>query len=88
MGKEIIKKIDEKYFNLISLGKKKFEVRIEDDCRFEEGDILILKEIDININFTGREIRKEIKFISRTKDSSLWNKEDINKYGFTILGFD
>jgi len=88
MAKEITKKIFSESFNKILSGKKKFEVRIEDDCKFEEGDILILKEIDNNRNFTGREISKEIKFISRTKDAKYWDAEKINKYGFAILGFD
>lgn len=75
-------------FDLISSGKKKFEVRIEDNCKFEEGDILILKEHDDNRNLTGRELKKKISFILRTKDCDFWNKEYIEKYGFAILSLE
>lgn len=88
MSKEIIKKIYSPNFEDILSGKKKFEVRVEDDCKFEEGDILILKEIDNNKNFTGREILKKISVISRTKNITYWDEDNVNKYGFTILGFD
>jgi len=88
MSKKIIKKIFSDSFEKILSGKKNFEIRIEDDCKFEEGDILVLKEIDKDSNFTGREIIKIIKFISRTKNSNYWDKDKIEKYGFTILGFD
>ena len=88
MTKKIIKKIFRESFENILSGKKNFEVRIEDDCKFEEGDILVLKEIDGNKNFTGRKIVKKIKFILRTKNVDYCNKEEINKYGFTVLGFD
>ena len=87
MAKKIIKKTFSESFNAILSGKKKFEIRMEDDCKFEEGDKLILKEIDNNKNFTGREIVKEIKFISRTKKIDYWDENKISKYGFTILGF-
>lgn len=81
-----MKKVYQEYFEAIVNGEKTFEVRIEDDCHFEEGDVLILKEIDENREFTGREIRKKIGFIFRTKDGAdYWDKEDIDKYGFTVL---
>ena len=88
MAKKIIKKTFKESFENILSGEKNFDVRIEDDCKFEEGDLLVLKEIDNNRNFTGREITKKIKFISRTKDVGYWDKEKINKHGFTVLGFD
>lgn len=88
MTKEIIKKTFQIPFEKVLSGDKNFEIRIEDDCKFEEGDKLILKEIDDNKNFTGREIIKEIKFIFRTKNAPYWDKEKIDKYGFTVLGFD
>ena len=82
---EIVKKINREMFEAISSGRKKFEVRIEDDCKFNEGDILILKEHDKNRNFTGRELKKKITFILRTKECSWYKEEDINKFGFTVL---
>jgi hypothetical protein len=85
---EIIKKTNKQMFDLIDSRKKKFEVRIEDDCKFNEGDILILKEYDDNGNLTGRELRKKITFILRTKECDFWKKEDIDKYGFTVLSLE
>jgi ASC-1-like (ASCH) protein len=84
--KEIMKKVYQEYFEAIVKGEKTFEVRIEDDCHFEEGDILILKEIDDKGEFTGREIKKKIGTIFRTKEGrEYWKEEDIDKYGFTVL---
>jgi ASC-1-like (ASCH) protein len=82
---EIVKKINNEMFEAIASGKKNFEVRIEDDCNFSNGDILILKEHDNKGNLTGRRLKKEINFIFRTRECNFWSKEDINKYGFTIL---
>lgn len=88
MTKEIVKKINKEMFELISSGKKKFEVRIEDDCKFNEGDILILKEHDSYGNLTGRELRKNIKFILRTKECGFWKKQDVEKLGFCVMSLD
>jgi len=85
---EIVKKIDKELFELILSGKKRFEVRIEDDCKFNEEDILILKEKDESGNFTGRQLRKKISFILRTKECTWWKKEDIAKHGFTVLSLE
>ena len=82
---EIIKKILKEYFEAIFSGRKNFEVRIEDDCKYSEGDILILKEINSDGFFTGRELRKEITYVLRLKGSSLWSKDKVDKYGFTVL---
>lgn len=85
--KEIIKKAHSDLFEKVLLREKKFDVRLADE-EFDEGDILILKEIDGNKNFTGRELKKKITFVLRTKDCNFWNKEDINKYGFAILSLE
>ena len=85
---EIAKKINPELFELILSGKKKFEVRIEDDCKFKEGDILVLKEKDTFGNLTGRQLKKKISFILRTKDCNWWKKKDIDTYGFTVLSLE
>ena len=84
---EIIKKCYSKYFQKIIEGKKKFEIRLADE-EYNEGDILILKEIDENRNFTGREIKKKINYLAKTKNCNYWPKENIDKYGFVILGME
>lgn len=50
----IAKKIDKYYYDQILRGDKKFEIRIEDDCRYYTDDILILKEINVSKEYTGR----------------------------------
>jgi ASC-1-like (ASCH) protein len=85
---EIIKKINKEMFDLIDSGKKKFEVRIEDDCKFNEGDVLVLKEHDEKKELTGREMRKIISFVLRTKECGWWDRNKIDEYGFTVLGLE
>jgi len=74
-------------FQAIIDGKKKFELRLADQ-NYQEGDILVLKEIDKNRNFTGREISKKITFVIKTKDLSYFKEEEIDKYGYAILSLE
>jgi hypothetical protein len=83
---EIIKKIQQKYFQAILNGDKTFELRLADQ-EYNIGDILVLKEINENREFTGREIKKQITWIANTKNETFWPKEDIAKFGLIILGF-
>lgn len=65
--KVIVKKIRPKYFDEILKGNKTFELRKEDDTQYEEGDILILKEIDPTVIdfYTGRFAISRIGFVLR-----------------------
>lgn len=84
---EIRKKITKEYFEKIISGKKNFEVRLADwECK--EGDILILEEIDDKRNYTGRKIEKKVKYVAKTKNFKFFKQEDIDKYGFQVIGFD
>lgn len=84
---EIVKKCYGKLFEDILSGRKNFDVRLGDfECK--EGDILILKEIDENREFTGREIRKEVKYVLKTKELGYFSEEDIEKFGFQVISFD
>ena len=74
-------------FQAIIDGKKNFELRLADQ-NYQEGDILVLKEIDKTRNFTGREIKKKITFVIKTKDLSYFKQEDIDKYGYVILSLE
>lgn len=84
---KIEKKVWPKYFEAISKGIKNFEVRLADfECK--EGDILILREWDPRKkDYTGRTIQKKITYIVKTKDLPFWSKEEIEKYGYQIIGF-
>jgi len=82
----IEKKVYKKYFEKILSGDKNFELRLADwECN--EGDILILKEIDENRNYTGREIEKEVTYVLKTKEIDLFPKEDVEEYGYQIISF-
>ena len=65
--KVIVKKIRTKFFDEILRGNKTFELRKEDDVQYEEGDILILKEIEPTIIdfYTGRFAISRIGFVLR-----------------------
>jgi len=79
-------KTDAKFFKEIYDNKKNFEIRLGDK-KIKQGDVLFLLEVDDG-KLIGREIRKKVKFALRTKGFKYWSKEDINKYGFIIVGFD
>ena len=64
--KVIVKKIRPEFFDEILKENKTFELRKEDDVRYEEGDILILKEIHQIADFyTGRFAISRIGFVLR-----------------------
>ncbi len=80
------KKILQIYFEKILSNEKTFEVRLGDE-NYSPGDTIILKEITPERKYTGREIKKEITYVTNTKNCNNWPKEDINKYGLAIIGF-
>jgi len=84
---KIIKKTYKELFEKVLSGKKKFDLRL-DDMEIEEGDILVLKEIDSERNFTGREIERQITFVVRTKDLDYWSEEEKNKKGFVVMSLE
>lgn len=86
--KIIEKKTWPELFEQVRLRNKEFDLRLADfEC--ELGDIMILKEWDPKTGkFTGRSIRRKVKYVLKTKDvEKFWKKSDIKKYGFQIMGF-
>ena len=83
---EMIKKAWPELFQKVVDGEKNFDLRLDDfDCSV--GDVLILKEFDPETKeFTGREIKKEVKYVLKSSDLKFFSKEDLNK-GFQVLGF-
>ena len=81
---EVVKKAYTEPFEKILLGEKKFDIRLN-DFEINEGDILVLKEIDEKKNFTGREIRKKVNYILKTKNIDWWDDKDIIKKGFLVM---
>lgn len=65
--KVIVKKITSYFFEEILKGNKTFELRKEDDTQYDEGDILILKEIEPRITdiYSGRFAISRIGYVLR-----------------------
>lgn len=86
--KIIEKKAWPELFEKVKSKKKNFDVRLADFKCLPE-DILILREWDPKFkNYTGRVVRRKIKFIIKTKDiEKFWSKKDIKKYGYQVMGF-
>jgi ribosomal protein S17 len=83
---KIRKRVWPKYFEKILSGEKTYEVRLADwECN--EGDVLILEEWDPETKeYTGRKIEKEVTYVVKTKDCRFWSQEEIDKYGFQVIG--
>lgn len=87
MENRIEKKVWPKYFQAIVDGKKTYELRLA-DFDVKEGDVLILREWNPETKeYTGRVIEKEVTYVSKTKGLSFWSEEDIEKYGYQVIGF-
>ena len=75
-------------FDKILSGEKTFEVRLA-DWKCKKGDILILREWDPKKKiYTGRKVEKRVTVVIKTKNCNYWPKEDIEKYGFQIIGLE
>ena len=85
----IKKKIWPEYFDAVALGKKKYELRLN-DFDIEEGDTLVLEEWDPKTKeYTGRKVEKKVTYIGRFKmDQLFWPKEEIEKKGIQIISLD
>jgi len=84
----IKKKILPKYFELISSGKKRFELRLA-DFDIQEGDTLILEEWDPeNKEYTGRIIEKRVDYILRFNLDAFGQAQEIKDKGILIIQFE
>ena len=74
-------------FGKILNGDKTFDLRLADFvCK--PGDVLVLREWDPETrHYTGRSIEKSVTSVFRTKDQKFWPREDVDKYGFQVIGF-
>ena len=82
----INKKIWPEYFDAVSSGKKKFELRLN-DFEAKEGDVLILEEWNPKTKeYTGRKIEKKITFVFKFKtNQTFWPEEEIKEKGLQIF---
>ena len=85
----IKKKIWPEYFNAISSGKKRFELRLN-DFEVKEGDVLLLEEYDPQTKeYTGRKIEKKVTYVGKFKiDNLFWPEEEIKEKGIQIISLD
>jgi len=83
---KIQKKVWPEYFQAILDGRKNYELRLVDfECK--PGDTLVLKEWNPDTKeYTGRIIEKEVTFVVKTKDCKFWTEEEIEKYGYQVIG--
>ena len=86
---KIEKKILPEYFDAVSSGKKKYELRLN-DFEIKEGDTLFLREWDPeNSEYTGREIEKVVTYVGKFKiDKLFWPKEDIESKGLQVISLE
>jgi ASC-1-like (ASCH) protein len=83
---KIIKKVQHDYFEAITEGKKRFEVRLADfKCR--PGDTLVMQEQKQGTRkLTGREAEFEILYKINTKEvERFYTKKEIDKHGLLVI---
>ncbi len=82
----IEKKVQQEYFEAITEGKKRFEVRLA-DFKSKPGDTLVLKEQKQGTHeLTGRKAEFEVLYKFNTKEMEKFHtREEIEKYGFVVL---
>ncbi len=84
----IKKKIWPEYFDLVSSGKKKFELRLA-DFDVAEGDTLQLEEWDPKTKqYTGRTIEKKVSFLLKFKLDDFGQEQEIKEKGLFVIQLD
>ena len=71
---------------MVLKGEKYFELRLADfECK--PGDVIILKEWDPKTKkYTGREIKKKVNFVLKTKEMQRFHsKDELDKYGLQVI---
>ena len=84
----IKKKIWPEYFDLVSSGKKRFELRLA-DFDIAEGDTLLLEEWDPKIKeYTGRTIEKKVSFLLKFRLDDFGQEQEIKEKGLLVIQLD
>ena len=84
---KIEKKAWPELYQKILDGDKTFDLRLADfDCK--PGDVLLLREWDpATRRYTGRQMKKVVTYVLRTKDLKFWPREEVEKYGYQVISF-
>ncbi len=86
-AKVVERKVRKEFFEMILLGKKKFENRLG-DLDIKEGDTLLLKEVEEG-KYTGREIPKKVLYVHHYNPKNYhWSLEDILDKGLITISFE
>jgi len=87
--KTVEKKIDLGFFDDVYSGKKKFELRLNDED-ISEGDTLVLKEWNpATKTYTGRVIEKKVTYaLVFNPSQSFWPEAEIKEKGLRILSLE
>ena len=81
----IKKKIWPEYFDEVSSGKKKFELRLN-DFGINEGDTLVLEEWDPKTKeYTGRKVEKQVGYVLKFKLDDFGQQKDIEEKGLVVI---
>lgn len=84
----IKKKIWPEYFDLVSSGKKRFELRLA-VFDIAEGDTLLLEEWDPKTKeYTGRKIEKKVSFLLKFKFDDFGQEQEIKEKGLLVIQLD
>ena len=87
----IKKKIWPEYFEAVSSGKKKFELRLN-DFDVSEADTLVLEEWDPQTKeYTGRVVEKKVSYVGKWKIEDLaefWPIKEIKEKGLQIISLE
>lgn len=74
-------------FRLVKSGRKRFEVRVA-DFSVKPNDTFALREWDPKAKrYTGRTLRKKVKFVYQFKLNDFGQKKKIEKKGLYVIQF-
>jgi len=81
----IKKKIWPRNFDLVSSGKKKFELRLA-DFDIKEGDTFVLEEWDPKTKaYTGRKMEKRVDYVFKFNLNDFGQGKEISEKGLFII---
>ena len=81
-------KLSEEYFSLVQAGIKNFEIRLA-DRPYKIGDVLVLAEVDLRGEYTGRTIYRKIGYLFKTGTmGKFYSRRKMRKYGLVVLGLE
>jgi hypothetical protein len=79
------KKIWPEFFEKISSGEKRFELRLA-DFGLKAGDMLVLEEYDPGAKkYTGRKIEKRCKAVTKINPMMFHSAKDVERHGLYVI---